>query len=71
MSPNDIVGWIIGAILVLLFFYYFYATNPWSDIKADEAAARAAARAALPAAVGGAYLLRKYIKNKKSHKNRK
>ena len=60
MSSNNIVGWIIGIILILLFFYYFYATSPWRDLKADAAAA-----------VGGGYLLRKYMKNKKSHKNRK
>ena len=64
MSTNNIVGWIIGIILILLFFYYFYATNPWRDLKADAAAV-------LPAMTGGAYLLRKYMKNKKSHKKRK
>jgi hypothetical protein len=69
MSTNNIVGWIIGIILILLFFYYFYATNPWRDLKADAEAAETTARAA--AAVGGAYLLRKYMKNKKSHKKRK
>ena len=67
MSSNNIVGWIIGIILIIGFFYYFYATNPLRDLKADAAAATAS----VPAVVGGGYLLRKYMKNKKSHKKRK
>ena len=63
MSPNDIGGWIVGSILILVFFSYFYFTNPWRDLKADAKAAAAM--------TGGAYLLRKYMKNKKSHKKRK
>ena len=49
-------GWILVVILILLFLSYFYYTNPWRD-----------ARAALPVMAGGAYLLRKYMKNKKKH----
>ena len=56
-------GWIIVIILIILILSYFYVTNPWSDAKADAAAGAAM--------VGGAYLLRKYMKNKKSHKKRK
>ena len=63
MNPNDIGGWIIGIILIIVFILYFYFTNPWRDAKADAAAGAAM--------VGGAYLLRKYMKNKKSHKKRK
>ena len=63
MSPNDIGGWIVGSILILVFFSYFYFTNPWRDLKADAKASAAM--------TGGAYLLRKYMKNKKSHKKRK
>ena len=53
-------GWILVIILIIAFFSYFYFTNPWRDAKADAAAM-----------VGGAYLLRKYMKHKKSHKKRK
>ena len=49
-------GGILVVILILLFLSYFYYTNPWRD-----------ARAALPVMAGGAYLLRKYMKNKKKH----
>jgi hypothetical protein len=56
MSPNNIVGWIIGIILIIGFFSYFYFTNPLRDA----------------AMVGGGYLLRKYMKNKKkNNKNHK
>jgi len=61
----DVVGWILVVILIIGFFSYFYFTNPWSDAKADAAAAGATM-------VGGAYLLRKYMKHKKkNNKNRK
>ncbi len=53
-------GWIIVIFMIILILSYFYVSNPWSDAKADTAAM-----------VGGAYLLRKYMKNKKSHKKRK
>jgi len=62
MNTKDIVGWIIGVILIILALYVvFYVWNPSTDAKADAAAA----------IVGGGYLLRKYMKNKKSHKKRK
>ena len=70
MSPNDIGGWTVGCILILVFFSYLYFTNPWRDLIAP-AAAPAAAAAATAAITGGGYLLRKYMKNKKSHKKRK
>ncbi len=53
-------GWIIVIFMIILILSYFYVSNPWSDAKADTAAM-----------VGGAYLLRKNMKNKKSHKKRK
>jgi hypothetical protein len=53
-------GWIIVIFMIILILSYFYVTNPWSDAKADTTAM-----------VGGAYLLRKFMKHKKSHKKRK
>ena len=58
MNNTQITAIII--IIVILGIYLFF-TSPWRDAKADAAAAMA----------GGGYLLRKYMKNKKSHKNRK
>jgi hypothetical protein len=61
MSTKDIVGWIIGIILIILALYVvFYVWNPSTDATTGGAVI-----------VGGGYLLRKYMKNKKSHKNRK
>jgi len=56
-------GWIIVIFMIILILSYFYVSNPWSDAKADTAGATAM--------VGGAYLLRKFMKHKKSHKKRK
>jgi hypothetical protein len=51
-------------MIVILGIYLFF-TSPWRDAKADAAAAGATM-------VGGAYLLRKYMKHKKkNNKNRK
>jgi len=61
MSTKDIVGWIIGIILIIFALYVvFYVWNPSTDPTKGGAVI-----------VGGGYLLRKYMKNKKSHKKRK
>jgi hypothetical protein len=54
-------GWIIVIFMIILILSYFYVSNPWSDAKAETTTAM----------VGGAYLLRKFMKHKKSHKKRK
>jgi|688.fasta_scaffold149579_6 hypothetical protein len=62
MNNTQIIAIIV--MIVILGIYLFF-TSPWRDAKADAAAAGATM-------VGGAYLLRKYMKHKKkNNKNRK
>ena len=61
MSTKDIVGWIIGIILIIFALYVvFYVWNPSTDATTGGAVI-----------VGGGYLLRKYMKNKKNNNKKR